>query len=137
LRCGSVNTAIIIELDTPLWIREGGKVSRGYCFRGIDNSSCLLFESNRAKDWLCSHNKFVEVVEGDIFSFEGSFMLEGKKISAYAGVSTFDKEKQAIKWNSISEKVNNSHTWIRVKKIFIIFFTFRYCLLSNISSPFC
>jgi hypothetical protein len=59
-------------------------------------------------------------VEGDIFSFEGSVKLQGHKISGYAGVAAFDKEKQAIKWNYISEKVNVPNKWTNVKKSFII-----------------
>ena len=69
---------------------------------------------------LCVPNKYVEVLKGDIFSFEGFVKLEGDKISAYTGIAAFDKHKKPIKWNHISEKVEKTNKWIKAKNRFIV-----------------
>ncbi len=101
-------------------MREEGKDTVGYDSHGIKNSRCLLVKSNSTKSWSYSHNKYVEVLEGDIFSFEGLANLQGDKISAYAGIAAFDKQKNPIKWNYISEKVDKAKKWIKIKNKFII-----------------
>jgi hypothetical protein len=46
--------------------------------------------------------------------------LHGGKIFAYAGIAAFDKQKEPIKWNYISEKVDKTKKWIKVKNRFIV-----------------
>ena len=75
-----------------------------------------MIKSNSTDGWSYSHNKHVETSEGDVFSFEGLVKLRGDKISAYAGITTFDKYKNPIKWNYMSEKVDKTEKWIKVKK---------------------
>ena len=86
-----------------------------YDSHGINNSHCLLIKSNSTKSWSYSHNKYVEVSEGDVFNFEGFAKIQGDKISAYAGIAAFDKYKNPIKWNYISKKVDKTEKWIKVK----------------------
>jgi hypothetical protein len=110
----------IISNWSKLWMREEGKVTRCYDSNGINNSRCLLVKNNSTKSWAYSHNKYVEVLKGDVFSFEGFAKIQGDKISAYAGIAAFDKHKKPIKWNYISEKVEETNKWIKIKKKFII-----------------
>ncbi len=116
----SFETRRLISNWSHLWMREVGKVSLNYSSLGRDNSRCLLIASKSSQSWSCSHNKFVEVEEGDIFSLEGYIKLQRDKMSGYVGVAAFNRQKQAIKWNYISEKVNESNKWIKVIKSFII-----------------
>ncbi len=116
----SFESRITISNWSKLWMREEGKVILDYDSNGINNSRCLLVKSNSMKSWAYSHNKYVEVLKGDIFSFEGFVKLDGDKISAYAGIATFDKHKNPIKWNYISEKVDKTNKWVKVKKRFTI-----------------
>ena len=51
--------------------------------------------------------------EGDVFSFEGFAKIQGDKISAYIRIAAFDKYKNPIKWNYISEKVDKTKKWIK------------------------
>ncbi|MCP4992098.1 MAG: hypothetical protein GY928_40440 [Colwellia sp.] len=110
----------IISNWSELWMRDEGKVTKDYDSHGIKNSLCLLVQSNSSKSWAYSHNKYVEVLEGDIFSFEGLANLQGDKISAYAGIAAFDKQKNPIKWNYLSEKVDKTKKWIKVKNRFVV-----------------
>ena len=59
-------------------------------------------------------------MEGDVFSFEVFAKIQGNKISAYAGIAAFDKQKNPIKWNYIAERVEETNEWIKIKKRFII-----------------
>ena len=79
-----------------------------------------MVKNNSTKSWSYSHNKYVEVSKGDVFSFEGFAKIQGDKISAYAGIAAFDKHKKPIKWNYIAEKVEEANKWITIKKKFII-----------------
>ncbi len=87
----SFETWTIISKWSNLWMGEKGKVTLSYDSNDINNSQCLLVKSNSMKSWSYSHNKYVEVLKGDIFSFEGFVKLDGDKISAYAGIAAFDK----------------------------------------------
>jgi hypothetical protein len=116
----SFETWTIIRKWSDLWMREKGKVTLGYDSNDINNSRCLLIKSTSIKDWSYSHNKYVEVLKGDIFSFEGFVKLDGDKISAYTGVGAFDKHKNPIKWNYISKKVDKINKWIKIKNRFIV-----------------
>lgn len=116
----SFETKPFISNWSELWMRDKDKVTLGYDSNGINNSRCLLVKSNSIKSWAYSHNKYVEVLEGDVFSFEGFVKIQGDKISAYAGIAAFDKQKKPIKWNYISEKVDKAKKWITIKKKFII-----------------
>ncbi len=116
----SFETIPIISNWSKLWMKDKGKVTLSYDSNGINNSHCLLIKSNSKKNWLYSHNKYVEVLKGDFFSFEGFVKLQGDKVSAYIGISAFDKYKKPIKWNYISEKIDNAKKWIKIKKSFII-----------------
>ena len=116
----SFDTRSIISKWSNLWMKDEGKVTLGYGSNGINNSRCLLIKSKSTKSWAYSHNKYVEVLEGDVFSFEGFAELRGNKISAYVGIAAFDKHKKPIKWNYISEKVDKTEKWIKVKREFII-----------------
>ena len=110
----------LISNWSKLWMREEGKVTLDYDSNGINNSRCLLVKSNSTKSWVYSHNKYVEVMKGDVFSFEGFAKIQGDKISAYAGIAAFDKHKKPIKWNYISEKVGKTNKWIKVNNRFIV-----------------
>ncbi len=110
----------IINNWSKLWMREKGKVTQSYDSNGTNNSRCLLVKSNSTKSWVYSHNKYVEVLKGDVFSFEGFAKIQGDKISAYAGIAAFDKHKKPIKWNYISEKVDKTKKWIKVKSKFVV-----------------
>ncbi len=103
-----------------LWMREEGKVTVGYDSHGINNSRCLVVKNNGTKRWAYSHNKYVEVLEGDVFSFEGFVKIQGDIISAYACIATYDKFKKPIKWNYISEKVDTKGQWIKVENRFAV-----------------
>ena len=107
-------------------MREEGTVILDYDSNGINNSRCLLIKSNSTKSWAYSHNKYVEVLKGDVFSFEGFVKIQGDKISAYAGVTAYDKHKEPIKWNYISKKLISQKKWIRIKKEFIIHDNIKY-----------
>ena len=78
-------------------MRDEGKVTLDYDSNGISNSRCLLVKSNSTKSWAYSHNKYVEVLEGDFFSFEGFAKIQGANVSAYVGIAAFDKHKRPIK----------------------------------------
>ncbi len=116
----SFETRPIIRNWSDLWMRDKGKVTVGYDFHGTNNSRCLLVKSNSTRSWAYSHNKYVEVLEGDVFSFEGITKIEGDEISAYAGIAAFDKQKKPIKWNYISEKVDKTKKWVKINKKFAI-----------------
>ncbi len=116
----SFDTRSIISNWSNLWMKDEGKVTLSYSPDGINNSRCLLVKSNSTKSWAYSHNKYVEVLEGDVFSFEGFAKIRGNKISAYVGIAAFDKHKKPIKWNYISEKVDKTEKWINAKREFII-----------------
>ena len=103
-----------------LWMREKGKVKLGYDSGEVENSRCLLVKSDSKEDWSCSHNKFIEVKKGDIFSYEVSIKIRGEKISGYASVDAFDEKKKVIKWHYISVEVNKTDSWVRVGKEFTI-----------------
>jgi len=94
-----------------LWMREENSVTKGYDKNGINNSRCLLIRSNSEKSWVCSYYGLIEVHKGDRFSFKGVTKLKGETISAYAGVAAFDKNRKAITWNYIQEKVGKKNLW--------------------------
>ncbi len=116
----SFETRPIFRNWSDLWMRDKGKVTAGYDSHGINNSRSLLIKSTSTKSWAYSHNKYVEVLEGDVFSFEGITKIEGDKISAYAGIAAFDKQKKPIKWNYISEKADKAKKWVKINKKFAI-----------------
>lgn len=103
-----------------LWVREEGRVTKEYNSKGINDSRCLLIKSSSEKEWFYSHNKFVEVRKGDIFRFQVLIKLKGDKISALAGVTSYDKNMNVIKWNYVAEKVDKKDKWIKVEKRFVI-----------------
>ena len=116
----SFETRPIIRNWSDLWMRDKGKVIVGYDSHGTNNSRCLLIKSTSTKSWAYSHNKYVEVLEGDVFSFEGFAEIQGDKISAYAGIAAFDKQKNPIKWNYIIKKVDKTKKWIHVNNRFTV-----------------
>ncbi len=111
----SFETRPFIGNRSNFWMRDKGKVTLGYDSNGINNSHCLLIKSSSIKNWTYAHNKFVEVLEGDIFSFELFAKIEGDNISAHAGIDTFDKYKAPIKLNSFTERIDKAKMWIKIK----------------------
>lgn len=103
---------------SKLWMREEGKVTRGYDSKGINNSRCLLIKSNSKKSWLCNHNKYVQVTKGDFFGFEGFARVEGADVSAYLGVASFDVNKKVIKLNYVKKKIDERGVWTKVNEHF-------------------
>ena len=103
-----------------LWMKEEGGASKSYDRSGLNNTRCLLIKSTSKKSWSLSHNKFIQVTQGDIFSFQGSVKLQGDNISAYLGVAFFDKNKNVIQWNYINQKTDTIGTWTKVEKLFTI-----------------
>lgn len=63
----SFNSNNIID-SWSLWMRQGGKVSQGHDFNGLNNSRCLLITNRSERNWSYSYNKFIEVKKGDTFS---------------------------------------------------------------------
>ncbi|WP_133112035.1 hypothetical protein [Candidatus Scalindua japonica] len=115
------DTKSIIGNWSNLWMRDKGKVSVDYDLHGINNSRCLLIKSTSTKSWAYSHNKSVEVHEGDIFSFDGFARIQGEKnVSAFIGIAAFDGQNEPIKWNYISEKIDNTEMWTKKNKTFVI-----------------
>ncbi|MCP4270003.1 MAG: hypothetical protein GY777_31250 [Candidatus Brocadiaceae bacterium] len=113
-------TRRIIRNWPGLWMREEGKVTRGYDSNGTDNTRCLLISSNSKKSWSCTHNKYVEVQEGDFFSLEGFVRVEGADTSAYLGVTSFDVNKKVIKWNYIQKKAGERGVWTKENDYFVV-----------------
>ena len=105
---------------TDLWMREQGKVAKGYDQKGRNNSRCLVIKSSSTKSWSSSYKKYVRVKKGDVFSFKVSAKLQGDTIAGYAGIATFDEKKQAISWNYISGKIDRTDEWVTVEKTFTI-----------------
>lgn len=103
-----------------LWMREEGNVTKEYDSQGIDNTRCLLIKNNSPGSWSFSHKKYVQVKEGDTFTFTVLVRLQGENVSAYAGVAAFDKRKNAISWNYFTEKTERTAEWVLLKKTFTI-----------------
>jgi len=102
------------------WMQEEGRVTKGYDSNGGNNSRCLLIRSSSEKSWVCAYYWFVEVHKGDRFNFKGVAKLKGEKVSAYVSMAAYDKDKKAINWNYIQEKVGKKDLWANFDRSFII-----------------
>jgi len=111
---------------SKLWMREKGKVSNFYDLNEIDNSLCLLIKSKSSKSWSYSNNKYIEVRKGDIIYFKVNIKINGKQSIAYAGFSSFNKNKYKIDWNYIREKMAVIDKWVKIEKNFMITDTTNY-----------
>ncbi len=109
----------ILSNWSELWMREKGTVTQSYDLNGWENSRCLFINCNSKKSWSFAHFKLVEVEKGDIFSFKGVVKINGNG-TAYMGISAFDEEQTAIKWNYIKVKVVEHDKWIAVEHRFTI-----------------
>ncbi len=105
---------------TPLWMREQGKVTKGYDANGIDNSHCLFIKSSSAKSWSCSYKKMILVQEGDMFTYTTFVKLLGDSPTAYVSVATFDANEKVISWNDFSRQADIMDEWVQLKKTFTI-----------------
>ena len=105
---------------SKLWMKEKGKVTQGYDKNGINNSRTLLIKSNSSKSWSYSHNMFIQVEPGDNFRFEGLVKTNGKAVTAFLGVASFDMNKKVIKWSHVRKKVDKTNLWVNVKEHFKI-----------------
>jgi hypothetical protein len=103
-----------------LWMREQGKVSKGYGANGIDNSRCLFIKSNSTKSWVCSYKKMIRVREGDVFNYKVFVKLKGDTHSAIASMATFDADKKIINWNDFRQQTDRTNEWMVLEKTFII-----------------
>jgi hypothetical protein len=105
---------------TPLWMREKGKVIKGYDANGIANSRCLFIKSISTKSWSCSYKKRIRVHEGDVFTYNVAVKLQGDNLFAFAGVTTFDAVEKVISWNDFRELTERSNEWVTINKTFTI-----------------
>jgi hypothetical protein len=87
---------------------------------GIDGSRCFVITSRSPGSWSCSHNKFVEVGAEDRFSFEVWVKLHGNKPVSYAGVATFNENRNAVSWNFVSDKTSQTGAWVKLEETFTV-----------------
>jgi len=102
------------------WMKEKGKVAKVYDTDGGFHSRCLLIRSESEMGWVCSYLGLIKVKQGDRFSFTGAAKLKGDKVSAYAGVSAFDRDKNAITWNYLKEGVGRNNLWLNFNRSFSV-----------------
>jgi len=103
-----------------LWTEDKDKVIQGYDSNGIENSRCLFIKSASQKEWSCSHNRFVEVKRGDVFSYSVCVQLRGEGIRASASVDSFDKDKKVIQWGYVTQQVKENGTWVKMGRKFMV-----------------
>jgi len=103
-----------------LWMREAGTVTKELSSDGINGSKCLLIKNSGNGSWAYSHNKRVQVKNGDIFYFKGDVNIKGENLFSYICVAAFDKNQKAISWGLFKETVNRTGAWIIVEKQFNI-----------------
>lgn len=105
---------------SKLWMREEDKVTQRYDSQGIDDSHCLLIESESEKDWSYWHNKIIQVEEGDVFNFKGVVKTQGKEIRANLSIVLYDKNKKVVQWSYAKESVGNTENkWVKLSHRFI------------------
>jgi len=117
----SFNTRFFFKRDwSNLWMVEKGKVVRSYDTNGFHNSRCLLIKSSSDKSWVYSSLKYIAVKKGDVFSYTGFLSLKGKNTYAGFSFTSYDKNKNVIKWNHETTKKNQSNEVIKIAKQFTV-----------------
>jgi len=122
----SFNTNSLVEKWSRLWMREDGRVIKRFESGGINNSRCLVITSESAQSWSLSHNKYVAVRQNDVFHYGVQVRLQGKNITASAGVAAFDENKKALSWNYTSKKMTTAGRWIKIAQRFTVTDPVRY-----------
>ena len=110
-----------------LWMREGGKVHRAFMKAGADGSRCLVVKSQSPQDWAYESDILVEVLPGDMFSFEGMARTTGNA-DARMSVVLYDPAKKVVDWNYALKRFSGKD-WTRVSSRFMIPDRIRYIRL--------
>ena len=79
-----------------LWMRDKSRVIANYDFGGINNSRCLLIESSSKNKWSYTYRKYMEVQQGDVYSFEGFAKVMDKDLSLAFTIASFDKDRKKL-----------------------------------------
>ena len=102
-----------------LWMQEKGTVSQQYDEKGINNSRCLLIRSSSKESWAYSYINFIEVRKGDMFHYLVLAKLHGDHPTAYARMTVFDENKNAISSNLV-DKTEMTEAWTKLEKTFTV-----------------
>ena len=105
---------------TKPWMREKDSVSQHYELIGRNSSRCLVIKNRSDKSWSISHNQFVEVQNGDVYSYQVFVKLKGENPSSWVGVALLDKNQDVFSWNYGTHKTERTGMWITLKNTFII-----------------
>ena len=114
----SFDSRSIVRHWGELWMREKGKVTRGFDDGGRDHSRCLLVNSDSEKSWSFGYYAVVEVEKRDVFGFSGFIKQDGVAPNAYLRVSAFDDKGDVVKWNYAKEGAGQVGGWVFVRKKF-------------------
>lgn len=103
-----------------LWMRDEGRVIVNYDSGGINASRCLLVESSSKNKWSFTYRKYIEVQQGDVFSFEGFAKIVDKDLSLAFTIASFDKDRKNIEWNSSKPEIYRNNQFEMLTKQFTV-----------------
>jgi hypothetical protein len=103
-----------------LWMRDEGRVIVNYDSGGINDSRCLLVESSSKNKWSYTYRKYIEVQQGDVFSFEGFAKVMDEDLSLAFTIASFDKDRKSIEWNSSKPEIYRNNQFEMLSKQFTV-----------------
>ena len=115
------NTFEFLDIEWgPLWSRQEGKIFLEKVRNNTDHSPAILIEHYGEKDWSYKSKRVIDVVKGEIFSFEGQMKLVGTTNSAALSVILYDENKKVMNWFYAKEDVHTRNQWVKVKRSFVV-----------------